>query len=156
MTTRGLREPDAETAAAETTTPRRTVRYDTYLERLHADWRRANHEESRLAEELGSKNPKVIEAEERSTKALIKLLEAEATSAEGLLLKLRIAFDHEDYLVEAIDPTNRFVAPRMLVSVLKDVEAWALRDQDQQILADGGSADAGTVGAVRDGDGGAA
>ena len=52
-----------------------------------------------------------------------------------MLLKLRVAFDHEDYLQEAIDRDSRFVAPRVLVSILDDLSRLSLKEQGEEAVA---------------------
>ena len=110
----------------------RADRRDTYVDRLHLEWHRANIEEGRISDEHGYDSSEYQEAAERCDKALAAFTDCQATSARGLLTKLRVAFDHEDFFEDAIDRTKRHVAPRILVSVFHDIDRLALKEEAQE------------------------
>jgi hypothetical protein len=67
-------------------------------------------------------HPRYIAAEACSTKALQHFLQRPASSLYGILLKLKIACQFEDFVAEAIDPAGQLVTPRAVVAAMYDLE----------------------------------
>lgn len=111
----------------ELPTPPRTDEYEgDHLESLFVAWRRAEVRHHALTD---ADDPRAPEAQEQFYETLGAFTRADATTAQGLLKKLKAAFDYSDLTDDAIDQSCLLVAPRLLVSVLKDVERWAIEER---------------------------
>lgn len=103
---------------------------DAYLLDLLAAWERADAEDARLAaQDLPCHDPSRRAAAEAADAALAALLRADAQTHRGLLLKLMVALRLGDFVDQAIDGTNRLVAPRALVSLWRDLDRLAWRER---------------------------
>lgn len=105
-------------------------RLDAYLDGFYAEWRRAEHEHDKLSFDDATLDAAVHRVDE----ALTAFTRAEAQTFQGLLIKLKIAFDYEDFYDTAIDRTRRLVTPRVLVSLLRDLEHLASAERDKEIV----------------------
>lgn len=100
---------------------------DRTVREHYAAWREADELVHDLAENLGDAlHPLCIKARAVSDRALRDLLESSPPSVEGAWLKLKAACRFEDFVAEAADPACGFVAPRLIVSALRDLEALIL------------------------------
>jgi len=91
---------------------------------LYKIWRVEESKASRIYEEFGEDftHPCYIEAEQRSRKALLAFLGQRTASLQHILFKLQIACDVEDYLTDAMNPACTAIAPRAVISAVRDLE----------------------------------
>lgn len=100
---------------------------DRTVRERYAAWREADELVHDFAEILGdAMHPLCLKARAVSDRALRDLLDYSPPSAERAWLKLKAACRFEDFVAEAADPTCGFIAPRLIVSALRDLEALLL------------------------------
>jgi len=94
------------------------------MDDLYKIWREAEAKASRIYEELGEDftHPRFLEAEQHSRKALFAFFNQRTASLRHILLKLQIASDVEDYLTDAMNPACTTIAPRAVISAVRDLE----------------------------------
>jgi hypothetical protein len=68
-------------------------------------------------------HPRFLKAEKKARKALRAFLYKPTASLRGILLKLQIACDCEDYLADTLDPACTAVAPHAVIAAANDLEA---------------------------------
>ena len=99
---------------------------DNYLLKSFAEYQKA-HAERITLDLLLDGDPRQNQAQEREDEAFIKFLNGQAQTHRGLLLKLKLAFEYENYWENAIDPSSKLVAPRCLTALLFDLEHLVFR-----------------------------
>ena len=77
----------------------------------------------------------IEDARDEFAATLAKLTTARSFDARQLLIKLKAVFDYEDHYKNAIDQTCNLVAPRLMVSILSDVEHWAAIEHDKAVAS---------------------
>jgi hypothetical protein len=101
--------------------------HDAYLLRLLAEWEAAYAAAAGLsASGVDVGDPRMDAATAAEDRALAALLQADAVSHRGLLIKLMLALRFDDGVDRALDPGSRTVAPRALLSLWRDLDrlAW--------------------------------
>ena len=97
---------------------------DHALQELYTTWRTAESKAHRIFDQTNDDYSDLlyIEAEKQSAAALTELLRKPTSSLHGIMLKLRIACQYEDFMAEALDPACGLVAPRAIVAAMHDLE----------------------------------
>jgi len=97
---------------------------DKVLQELYNTWRNAESKAHQIFDELNDNesDPRYIEAEKESNIALHEFLRKPTSSLHGILLKLRVACQFEDYMAEALDPTCTLIGPRAIITAMHDLE----------------------------------
>lgn len=67
-------------------------------------------------------HPRFLKADKMAKKALNAFLHKPTASLHGILLKLQVACDCEDYITDALDPACTAVAPYAVVAAVRDLE----------------------------------
>lgn len=99
------------------------MRQDRIIKELYTTWCIAEFEADCVYDEVDEDftHPRFLEAAQESRKALNAFLHTPTASLGGILLKLQIACDCEDYLTDALDPACTAVAPRAVVAATQDL-----------------------------------
>ncbi len=102
---------------------------DDVLQELYRTWRRAESKAHDIYEEMNDdyNDPRCIEAERESRIKLHEFLRKPTCSLQGILLKLRVACQFEDYMADALDPTCTLIGPRAIIAAIYDLENLAGR-----------------------------
>ena len=97
---------------------------DEVLQALYHTWRTAESKAHRLFDESNDNydDPRYIEAEKESHTAVHNFLRQPTSSVDGILLKLRVACQFEDYMADALDPTCTLIGPRAIIAAMHDLE----------------------------------
>jgi len=99
------------------------MRQDHVIEELYTIWCVAEFEADCIYDEVDEDftHPRFLEAAQVSREALNAFLQTSTASLRGILLKLQVASDCEDYLTDALDPACMAVAPRAVVAATQDL-----------------------------------
>lgn len=116
---------------------------ETPSHHLFITWCRAEFSANLVLNEVEEDmlDPRYVEAEQQSQKALWDFICNPTSSLYGILLKLKVACHYDDYVKEALDPASRLVSPRAIVSALHDLEnvvisafgAEGVKQQDEEL-----------------------
>jgi len=100
---------------------------DEVLQELYQTWRTAESKAHQIFEEIhdNESDPRYIEAEKDANIALHEFLRKPTSSLRGILLKLRVACQFEDYMADALDPTCTLIGPRAIIAAMHDLENLA-------------------------------
>ena len=94
------------------------------IEQLYAAWQEAEANMHKVFAEVNDDelHPDFIEAALQSDEALHAFLRYPPPTIKGVLLKLRIAAQYDDYMEAMLDEECKLVAPRAIVAAIRDLE----------------------------------
>jgi hypothetical protein len=118
---------------------------DTPVHHLFIKWCRAEYNANLVLHEVSEDmlDQRYIEAEQQAHKALFDFICNPTRSLFGILLKLKVACQFDDYVSEALDPSSKLVSPRAIVAAKHDLEsvviacfgAEGVKQQDEELDA---------------------
>src|SRR5690348_15698286 len=95
------------------------------IETLYAVWQEAEANMHKILAEVKDDelHPDFIEAALQSDEALHAFLRYPTPSIKGVLLKLKLAANYDDYMESTLDEECKLVAPRAIVAAIRDLES---------------------------------
>ncbi|MDX2073801.1 MAG: hypothetical protein SFX19_05480 [Alphaproteobacteria bacterium] len=116
---------------------------NTPIHHLFIKWCRAEYHANFILNQTEDEatDPRYLEATNLAQRALWDFVCTPTSSLYGILLKLKVACQFDDYTKEAIHPDSRLISPKAIISALHDLEnvviacfgADGIKQQDEEL-----------------------